>query len=42
MYETRIKELEEERQLLRSEIITHVVELNEAALSHQPEKREGL
>ncbi|MCH2205245.1 MAG: hypothetical protein MK132_05165 [Lentisphaerales bacterium] len=41
MYETRIKELEEERQLLRSEIITHVVELNEAALSHQPEKREG-
>ena len=41
MYESRIKELEEERQLLRSEIITHVVELNEAALSHQPEKQEG-
>lgn len=41
MYESRIKELEEERQLLRSEIITHVVELNEAALSHQSEKQEG-
>ena len=41
LYESRIQELEQERNLLRSEIITHVVELNEAVLSHQPEKQEG-
>ena len=38
---SRIEKLEEERDRLRNEIITHVVELNEAVLSHQPEKQEG-
>jgi hypothetical protein len=41
LYESRIQTLEDERNLLRGEIITHVVELNEAVLSHQPEKQEG-
>ena len=40
LYESRIHELEDERNLLRSEIITHVVELNEAVLSQQPDKQE--
>jgi hypothetical protein len=38
---SKIKKLEEERDKLRNEIITHVVELNEAVLSHQPKKQEG-
>jgi hypothetical protein len=38
----KVRTLEEERDKLRTEIITHVVELNEAVLSHQPEKQEGL
>jgi hypothetical protein len=37
----KVRKLEDERDKLRSEIITHVVELNEAVLSHQPEKQEG-
>ena len=41
LYESRIEELEQERNLLRGEIITHGVELNEAVLSHQPEQQEG-
>ncbi|MCM8535533.1 MAG: hypothetical protein NE334_06315 [Lentisphaeraceae bacterium] len=41
LYESKIQELEQERNLLRSEIVAHVVELNEAVLSHQPEKQEG-
>jgi hypothetical protein len=41
LYESRINELEEERNLLRSEIITHVVELNEAVLRHHADEQEG-
>ncbi len=40
-FETKIKDLESERDNLRDELITHIVELNEAVLSHQPDKQEG-
>ncbi len=40
-FETKIKDLENERDNLRNELITHIVELNEAVLSHQPDKQEG-
>ena len=34
----KIEELESERDMLRNEVMTHIVELNEAVLSHQPEQ----
>ncbi|MCM8527269.1 MAG: hypothetical protein NE327_12180 [Lentisphaeraceae bacterium] len=37
----KINELEQERDELRNEVMTHIVELNQAVLSHQPEQQEG-
>ena len=37
----KIAELENERDELRNEVMTHIVELNQAVLSHQPEQQEG-
>ena len=37
----RILELEDERTLLREEIITHVIELNNAVLTQQADPQEG-
>ena len=37
----KIEELENEKEMLRNEVITHIAELNQAVLSHQPEQQEG-
>lgn len=37
----KIEELENEKEMLRNEVITHITELNQAVLSHQPEQQEG-